>query len=781
MKKAEENKMESIGRSPVRLDAKEKVAGRTIFTVDLKLTGMLHAKALRSPFPHARILQINAAKARALPGVSAIVTGQDYPGLLGVSIQDQNFLARDKVRFVGDAVAAVAAADLDTAEEALSLIRVEYEPLPGLFDPVEAMKVRDVLIHENLAQYPLAPGIFPVAGTNICNYFKLRKGDVGRGFRESYIVLEDTYTSHMVQHAHLEPHASIAQVDPSGKILIWTNTQTPYFNRKALANGLGLPLNKVRVIVPPIGGGFGGKTYLKAEPICVALALKTKGRPVKLVYTREEEFQVAPVRHPTIIRCKTGMKRDGAWMAQETELIFDTGAYADAGPRVCRSAGLSAAGPYKVPNVHVDSYCVYTNNPIGGAFRGFGVPQITWAIESHLDVLAGKLGIDSIELRLKNSVEEGSISATGQALHSVGLKETIQQAAMKIGWGQNPGPNRGKGIACMHKSTVTPSSSAAFVKLNEDASVTLLCSAVEMGQGATTALAQIASEELGIPVEKIAVVCPDTDVTPYDMASVSSRSTFFVGNAVRRAAADAREQLLQIASEILEADPKDLMIEAGNVFIRGFPGKGLPIAELPLGEAFYVGAKGRGRGKPVLGRGAFSVEDATPLDRETGQGKNPSAFWLYAAQAAEVEVDRRSGRVKVLRIASAHDLGKSIHPVAIEGQIQGALVMGVGTALYEEMELEKGKVKNPNFAEYKIPSALDAPEMIPLIVEEPHANGPYGAKGLGEPALAPTAAAIANAIYAAVGVRIKDLPITPEKILEGLRKNKKAAGISLEF
>jgi carbon-monoxide dehydrogenase large subunit len=766
----QERKLESIGQSPVRLDAREKVTGRTLYAVDLKMAGMLYAKVLRSPHPHARILHIDATKARSLPGVVAVVTGKDFPGSLGATVQDQSFLAGDKVRFVGDAVAAVAAVNLDTAEEALSLIHVEYELLPALFDPVEAMKSREVLIHENLSQYAVAPGIFPVPGTNICNHFKLRKGDPERGFKESDLVLEDTYRSHMVQHAHLETHAAIAQVDSSGKILIWSNTQTPYFNRKALAKSLNLPLNQVRVMVTTLGGGFGGKSYLKAEPICVALALKSKGRPVKLVFTREEEFGVAPVRHPTIIRCKTGMKKDGTWLAQETELIFDTGAYADIGPRVCRNAGFSAAGPYQVPNVRIDSYCVYTNHPIGGAFRGFGIPQVSWAIESHLDVMAEKLGLDPVEVRLKNAVEEGSLSVTGQVLHSVGLKETLRQAAEKIGWRKASGPYRGKGIACMHKSTVTPSSSAAFVKLNEDASITLLCSAVEMGQGSSTILAQIASEELGIPVEKISMVRPDTDVTPYDMASVSSRSTFFVGNAVRRAAADAREQLLQIAAEILEANPQDLVIEAGKVMVRGVPEKAIPIAELPLGEAFYAGAKGRGRGRPVLGRGSFTVEDATPLDRETGQGKNPSAFWMYATQAAEVEVDPRSGRVKVLRISSAHDVGKSIHPVAIEGQIQGALVMGVGTALWEEMELEKGRVKNPSFAEYKLPSALDAPEMIPIIVEELHAQGPYGAKGLGEPALAPTAAAIANAIYAAVGVRVKDLPITPEKILEGLRK-----------
>ena len=768
-----EKRWESIGRSPARLDAYEKVTGRAVFAVDLKLAGMLHARVLRSPIPHGRITHIDVSKAETLPGVIAVVTGKDFPGSFGATVQDQNFLAREKVRFVGDPVAAVAAVNLDAAEEALSLIKVEYEPLAAILDPVEAMKPGAVLIHEELSQYATAPGIFPVSGTNICNHFKLRKGDVEKGFTESHVVLEDTYTTQMVQHAHLEPHASIAQVDPSGKILIWSNTQTPYFNRKALARALNLPLNKVRIMGTSVGGGFGGKSYLKAEPICVALALKTKNRPVKLVYTREEEFGVAPVRHPTVIRCKTGMKRDGTWVAQETELIFDTGAYADIGPRVVRNAGFSAAGPYKIPHVHIDSYCLYTNNPVGGAFRGFGIPQITWAIESHLDAMAEKLGIDPVELRLKNAVEEGTVSATGQVLHSVGLKETLRRAAEKIGWGTSPGPSRGKGVACMHKSTVTPSASAAFVKLNEDASVTLLCSAVEMGQGASTALAQIAAEELGVPVDMISVVRPDTDFTPYDMASVSSRSTFFVGNAVRRAAADAREQLLDIAAEILEANPKDLELKEGKVQVRGVPEKAIPITELPLGEAFYVGVKGRGRGRPVLGRGTFTVEDATPLDRETGQGKNPSVFWMYATQAAEVEVDPRTGRVKVLRISAAHDVGRAIHPQSIEGQVEGALVMGVGTALFEKMELEEGRVKNRSFADYKIPSALDAPEMIPIIVEEPHSRGPYGAKGLGEPALAPTAAAIANAIYAAVGVRIKDLPITPEKILEGLKKGQK--------
>ncbi len=547
-----EGEFESIGHSPVRPDAFEKVTGRTVFAVDLKLPGMLHARVLRSPHPHARILSIDVEKARRVPGVIAVVTGEDIPSPLGVMVEDQYFLAREKVRFIGDPVAAVAAVDLDKAEEALDLIKVEYDPLPGLFDPVAAMKAGAILIHEGLGQYDTAPGVFPVAGTNICNHFKIRKGDLEKGFQESDLILEDTYTTQMVQHAHLEPHAAIAQVDLGGRVFIWSNTQSPYFNRNAIANALRLPLNKVRLMVTPIGGGFGGKIYPKAEPICVALSLKAKGRPVKLVYTREEEFEAAPVRHPTLIRCKSGMKKDGTWIAQETEMIFDTGAYADIGPRVNRSAGLAATGPYCIPNVKVDSYCVYTNHPMGGAFRGFGIPQITWAVESHLDRMAIELRIDPLELRMKNAVEEGSISATGQVFHSVGLKETMRRAAQKMEWGKNPGPFRGKGIACMHKPTVAPSSSSAFVKVNEDASATVLCSAVELGQGISTILAQIASEELGIPVEKVYVAQADTDTTPYDMATVASRSTFFAGNAVRQAAADAENRLLEIASAILK-------------------------------------------------------------------------------------------------------------------------------------------------------------------------------------------------------------------------------------
>jgi carbon-monoxide dehydrogenase large subunit len=523
-------------------------------------------------------------------------------------------------------------------------------------------------------------------------------------------------------------------------------------------------MNRIRIIVTCLGGGFGGKDYLKVEPLCVVLARKVKNnRPVKIVLTREEEFYATSiVRHPSVIRIKTGVRKDGALMSRQVKLVLDTGAYADAGPPITRNAGFSCNGPYKIPNIWVDSYCVYTNKTIAGAFRGFGIPQIMWAIDSQMDILAERIGIDPVEFRLKNALEEGSISATGQILHSVGIKDCIRKAAAGIGWGRKGGKNRGKGIGVMHKMTMTPSSSSAFVKLNEDGTVEVLSSTVDMGQGSNTIWAQIVAEEVGVDLKNVKIISPDTDVTPYDHGTSSSRSTFHMGNAVKNAAVDAKKQLLEAAAEELEANPLDLEAKDGFIFVKGSPSKGISITEVAMGGSYL------GRGSPILGRGVFSVPDATPLDPETGQGTNPAVFWMYAAQAAEGEIDQETGKVKVLRIVSAHDVGKAINPEACEQQIQGALATGVGTTLMEEIKLDQGITFNPNFVDYKMPTSLEMPEMVPILVETIHDRGPYGAKGLGEPALAPTAPAIANAVYDAVGVRIRELPITPDKVLKAL-------------
>jgi carbon-monoxide dehydrogenase large subunit len=748
------------------VEAIDKVTGHALYGTDVKIQGMLHGKVLRSPLPHAKILNVDISRAQKLPGVKAIVTGRDLMTRYGTCVQDQPYYCFDKVRYMGDPVAGVAAIDPDIAEEALEFIKVDYEELPPAFDPLMAIEPDAPLVHEDLGSYWHGPHYFPVPGTNICNHFKLRKGNIDEGFRQSDFVSEDTFKTQMVQHCHLEPHASIAQVDPSGQITIWTNTQHPYTCRRELARSLGIPMNRIRIIVTYVGGGFGGKVYLKVEPLCVALARKVKNnKPVKIVLTREEEFYATSiVRHPSVIQVKTGVQKDGALMARQVKLVMDTGAYADAGPPITRNAGFSCNGPYKIPNIWVDSYCVYTNKTIAGAFRGFGIPQIMWAIDSQMDMLAGEIGKDPVEFRLKNALEEGSISATGQILHSVGIKECIRKAAEGIGWGKRAGENRGRGIGVMHKMTMTPSSSSAFVKLNEDGTVEVLSSTVDMGQGSNTVLAQIVAEELGVNLKSVKVNSPDTDVTPFDHGTSSSRSTFHMGNAVKQAATDAKKQLLEAAADELEANPEDLEARDGFIFVKGSPAKNIPITNVAMGGSYL------GKGRPIIGRGTFNVPDATVLDPETGQGANPAVFWMYGAQAAEVEVDQETGKVKILKVASAHDLGKAINPAACEQQIEGAIATGVSTTLMEEVKLERGKTLNPNFVDYKIANSLDMPEMVPILVESNHERGPYGAKGLGEPALAATAPAIANAIYDAVGVRIKDLPITPDKVLKALKE-----------
>ena len=755
---------EMIGTSVPRIDAFEKVTGRAIYGTDLKLPGMLYAKVLRSPLPHARVLHVDTSRAERLPGVRAVATGRDLMVRYGVVIQDQPPYAFDKVRYIGDPVAGVAAVDPDTAEEALQLIRVDYEEIPAVFDPLEALRPGSPLVHEKLDGYWASPIVFPEPGTNICNHFKIRKGDVEKGFRRSEFLTENTFTTPMIQHCHLEPHVVVAKWDPSGQVTLWSSTQHPYTVRREVARLLNLPINQVRVIVPSVGGGFGGKVLVKVEPLCLVLAMKVKNsRPVKLTLTREEEFFASSVRHPTITTIKAGVRKDGSLTALKTRMVFDTGAYADAGPVVARSSGMAITGPYKIPHVWSDSLCVYTNKAVAGAFRGFGVPQLSWAMDSTMDILAEGIGMDPVEFRLKNALEEGDFSATGQVLHSVGVKECIQKAAQAIEWRKKRKKYRGIGFGTLYKMTQTPSSSAALIKVSEDGSVEVLASTVDIGQGSSTVLAQIAAEELGADVGNVRVVSADTNVTPYDHGTASSRSTFHMGNAVKQAAADARKQLFEVAAEQLEVRPEDLESRGGFLYVKGVKGPGTPISAIRMGVTY-------GKGRPVIGQGTFSVPEATPLDQETGQGALPSIFWLYGAQAVEVEVDPETGKVEILRVVAAHDLGRVINPLNCEQQVEGAVVTGVGIALLEEMVVQDGTPVNRNFRDYRIPTSMDSPEVTSIFVEATHKDGPFGAKGVGEPALAPIAPAIGNAIYHAIGVRIKDLPITPEKVLKALKE-----------
>jgi len=767
--------MTIVGESLRRVDALDKVTGKTVFSVDFTLPDMLYARALRSPFPHARILHVDVERAKRVPGVRGVVKGEDvaHYGLYGMAIKDQPILAIDKVRYIGDPIVAVAAVDEEIAEEALALVRVDYEELSPVFDPLEAMRPDAVLIHENMMDYEYTPLNFPVTGTNICSHFKLRVGNVEEGFRISDEVFEDTFSTQAQQNCAMEPRMSLAMVDPSGRIAVWTSTQSVYATLRGLSDLFNTPQNKIRVVAPPLGGGFGTKMYLKAEPIAVVLAQRTGGKPVKFQWTREEEFTVPTMRHPAIIDVKTGVKRDGTLVAREIEIIWDTGAYVDNGTLVCRNGSFSAPGPYKTPHVKVDGYCVYTNKIVGGAIRGFGLPQPMFAIESQMDIIAEGLGIDPMEMRLKNAVEEGTVSASNQRIAHTALKECIVEAALASNWkDRKRGPAgdgpiaRGRGMAIMHKGTLTPTCSSAFAKVNEDGTVNVMCSTASLGQGNETALGQIAAETLGVPFDWVTVVGPDTDATPFDRSTTSSRSTFHMGNAVRSAVLDAKRELLEMAAKEFEASPDDITVDQGLVFPRKRPSEGLTIKEL---MQKYFGGVGT-----VIGKGRFHTRGGK-LDPDTALGDVFSAFWMFSCVVADVEIDTETGKVRVVKVVSANDVGKAINPAICEQQIEGGTLMGMGYGLLEELLFDNGKILNDSFRDYKIPTLTEAPEVVPLLIEKPNPDGPFGAKGMAEEAIVSVAPAIANAVYHATGVRVKSLPITPEKILKGLRERGKAS------
>ncbi len=767
-----------VGTSVPRLDGLKKVTGRPIYTGDIELPGMLHGAILRSTYPHARVVRVDKTRAERVPGVVAVVSGADVantPGIdpwYGPVFRDQAILAIDKVRYIGDPVAAVVAADRESAEEALELIEVEYEPLPAVFDPVEAAQPGAPLVHEVLKParaFADMAHVAAVGGTNVCYHQKVRKGDVEAAFARADYIFEDTYTSPPAQHAPLEPHVTLVYIDEYDRINIWTATQSPSFIRTDIAAIFRVPLNRVRVMVPYLGAGYGSKLYDKLEPLTAYLAYITR-KPVRIALSRPEEF-LTITKHAVVARCKMGVMKNGDIIACETENYWNTGAYADIGPRVVHKSGYTSAGPYKFPNVKIDAYCVYTNNVPAGAFRGFGVPQIVWAYESQMDVVAHNLGIDPLELRLRHALDEGDEFATGTPMISIGVKQSLRQVAEAIGWDPprpprrvypGSGPLRGKGLACGVKAVLTPSISGAVVHMNADGSVTVLSSTVEMGQGSETALAQIAAEELGVPIQKVRVHLPDTDVTPYDTITAGSRSTYHMGNAIRRAAGQIKQQLFEAAAEVLEANPEDLVLRNERIFVRGAEERGLTIPEV---FAVKLGALGTN----LVGEATYKTI-AEPLDHETGQSKKSTEFWFSGATAAEVEVDPETGQVRVLKLVAAADVGKEVNPHHCVQQIEGAAILTLGLTFFEWMNVDQGQVTNASFLDYQLPSLKDVPpEIVALSVTVPHPDGPYGAKGVGESGTLSVQAAIGNAIYNAVGVRVKDLPITPEKILRALR------------
>lgn len=760
-----------VGKPVPRVDALDKVTGSAVYSVDVELPGMLHGAVLRSPLAHGRIVAMDVSEAKAAPGVRAVITGKDFPHLFGPMIKDQPFLAIDRVRYVGEPVAAVAAETEAEAESALEKIRVRYEELPAVFDPKEAALPGAPLVHENLAAYVRSSRYEIVPGTNICTVRTYALGDVARGFAEADEILEDEFSVHAVAHTPMETHAAVVQyASVKEAITVWSSTDAPCRRARELADALGVSVNQVRFISAYSGGGFGGKGALVAEAIGVALARFTRGRPVKVVYSREEELTAAQTRLAACMRLKTGVKKDGTFTARTADIIWDGGAYASKGPEVSARGALTIFGPYRIPNLELLSRLVYTNKENGGAYRGFGTTQVTWACEVQMDIIAEKLGFDPLEIRRKNSYVEGDRYINGQILRGVGLNETLERASREIGWGKpKPGPSegrvRGRGIATLIKGTNTPTDSYCFIKVNDDASITLLSSTVEIGAGQKTVLAQIAAETIGVPVSSIAVPHPDTAATPYDFGVTSSRSTYHMGNAVRLAGEEVRRRILDLAGSVLQIDPGRLSIAEGKIY------------EQEAGERITLKAlmakKYGGKGGAILGEGHYTPADSPLLNASPGLEEMSSIFWMFATHAAEVEVDTETGVVKVIKIAAAHDVGRAVNPIGCEQQIEGGVIMGVSNALFEEFKTEKGRILNDTLADYKLATMMDIPEIVPLIVESTHEEGPFGAKGVAEPAVAPTAPAIANAIYEAVGIRIKDLPITPEKILGALEKTGK--------
>lgn len=761
-----------IGKSVKRVDAFEKVTGSAIFADDIQFgPGLLYARIKRSPIPHGLIKSINIEKAKALPGVKAIVTGADFPGLIGLYLHDRFIFCRDRVRYVGDPVVGVAAINENIAERAIDLIEVEYESLPGVFDPEYGASVDAPLLHPDLGSYDVANFIFPKSGSNISNHFKIRKGNVDQAWQECTSIIERSYKIPHIQHVPIEPHIATAKMEENGKVKVWGSSQSPFAQRNLIAKALGISQSHVEVVAPYVGGGFGCKAGLSMEAVAVAIASKVKGRPVKLRLTREEEFYTAFVRQGLIAHFKIGCDKNGRLLAMENIFYWDGGAYTEYGVNITRASGYSSSGPYDVPNVKTDSYCVYTNHPVGGPMRGFGMPEMHAGLEQCIDELAESIGMDKIEFRKLNCIKSGCTLVTGMTMHPTGLSECITKVAEAIGWGNKESPSapnkrKGKGVAIMWKAPAMPpnAGSSAWVELNEDGTVTVSIGGQEIGQGSFTIAAQMAAAALGVPYEWVRIATPlDTDHTPYEWQTVASRLTWSMGNAVVNAAKDARQQILEIVAKSWNEDPKDLNIVDGMVIsYKSEEAKSLKdivIYGIPLpNDQGWIGG-------PIVGRGNFMPSYVTGLDPETGQGPRAVVHYTTGAQAVEVEVDLDTGVVEVLRGVAAFDVGKAINPEMVKAQMEGGFVQGMSTALFESLQIKEGVVQNNSFVDYRIATSADVPRDIQaIIVEVPQDDGPYGARGIGEHSMVPTVPAIANAIYDAIGVRVGAPPYTSEKV-----------------
>jgi CO/xanthine dehydrogenase Mo-binding subunit len=752
-----------IGISVPQVSAREKVLGLASYVGDIKMAGMLHAKVLRSPYPHARIVSIDTSRARAIPGVKLVLTGEDSPTRKwGLMKKEHHILAVGKVRFAGEEVAAVAAVSEAVALDAIEAIRVEYEELPAIFDPTLALEAGAPEVHEGTG--------------NLAFDFHINHGDVDSGFAASAAVYEATYEVGYQYHGYMEPMGTIAAVDGNGRITVWCPSAGVFFARARLAEALDMPESLVRVIQTTTGGGFGGKNSEDANtPIAALLALKA-GRPVRLVNNRLEDFLAARAGLPARVWLKMGLSKDGEILAKDSRIVADNGAYTGLAPAMTHVAAMRSDSLHRLKNVRCHARLAFTNKIPSGALRGFGNPQMGFPLNSHLTVLAEMIGMDPVEVHLRNAIRTGDTSVHGWEINSGGLPECIKQAAEGIGWSEKRSRRRdsstlkrGVGFACAihvsgNREMGNWDGSTVTLRVNQDGRVTLISGESDVGQGSSTVLCQIVAKELGIPVGHVTINQPDTDVAPFCFGAIASRVTIVAGNAAMKAAREVREKLISVVATKLEVAPADLVLENGMIHVVGIPAHGVSIADAARLHIFRSGGEG------IYVRATW--DPPTVMSDKTTHYGNVSPGYSFAAQAVEVEVDTETGQVRLLDSFVADDCGKALNPMAVHGQTSGATAQGIAWALYEGYVFDGGRLVNGNFADYTMPTADALPELRSSIVECAEPNGPYGAKGASETAVGPPPGAIANAIYDAVGVRINTLPISPEKVFAALQQQR---------
>ncbi len=802
----------AVGKSVPRFDAREKVTGEAVYIADIQFPGTLHVKVVRSTIPHGIIKSIHTEEAEKAEGVYGIITGEKADFLVGICIHDQPPLARRKVRYVGEPVVAVVAETEKAAIKAARLVRIEYEELPHVLNPLDAIKEGAPLIHEDLGSYFHLPTFNPKPGTNIFHHYHVEKGNIEEGFRKADVIIERNYSFPHIAHAQIEPHGAIARWSKGNELHIYSSTQAPFIVRSVLSRVFNLPSTSVRVTVPYLGGGFGGKSDLTIEPLTAYVARFFPGKWVKFILTREEMYFGSLIGRGCYSTLKMGFKKDGRLIAAKASMHFAGGAYGDYAINIVTGAGHNSTGPYEIENVYVDSYGIYTNTPLVGAYRGYGHPEAHWQTERHMDIAARELGIDPVALRLKNILKPGSENNLGQIIKESNgnLEASIKIAVNEIGLGKekreteeiardhnvriikntSKGLDRraipvitkkeeerfavGRAIAPLMKSPVmaTNAGSSAIIKANKDGTFNLLVSSIDMGQGSITALSQIAAETLGIPVEKVRHYrAADTEVTPYEWQTVASSTTWKAGSAVRKAALSVLDKFKETASKVFDVSPSELEVRDGKVW---YGNESIDFKELAKG---YVFPDGHAIGGPVIGTGAVVPHGLTYPDKKTGRGEL-AAEWTFGCQAAEVLVDRKTGRIRVRKFVTVLDIGKAINPLMAKGQVEGAVVQGMGAALNETLVYgEDGRVRNASLTDYKIPTPEDAPEeLVTIFLETPQPDGPFGARPLAEHGIVSVAPAIANAVRDAIGIDLYDLPLNQDRLLEAIYQREKGKG-----